>query len=483
MKPLARGPVRVHIGTTEGPAEVQRLTQEAPEIRSVVCLDGRAVALPISRDYESFVRRPTGLIERLWGGPSFRLDVGARITDGLSWQLGAFLAHALKAAGRLAERGKDSASVVWATGEVDAALAVRPVEQIARKLELSVPLLRGLAAQRPLILVPADAADLARATIAAQGLAETCRVLGVRDAAEALASIGLALPGARPARTQRPVWIAAAIAALILLPAGATTAWKFWGGDAQQHPHLPPPPPQPQPHLADAQPPASQPAAPTPPTASPPPRTPAAQPPADTNRDWRRLAESGDLIGLDDQLTRLAQSPDCGSCAAEIDRFRTWLGSQAPPPGTPVVTVDATRRSAGCMPGEAPPATLTLGEDAGDAIPTSSNVCQVRYVASGAPHVGLILSAPQLARGADQHAAGLNKVALTLDIPVVACCLNEQRIVALGAPWPLDRLVDWLAPQLSPGPAPLPAAVIARLASLGVAVRVLPHRIDLREPH
>jgi hypothetical protein len=66
---------------------------------------------------------------------------------------------------------------------------------------------------------------------------------------------------------------------------------------------------------------------------------------------------------------------------------------------------------------------------------------------------------------------------------VVACCLNEQRIVALGAPWPLDRLVDWLAPQLSPGPAPLPAAVIARLASLGVAVRVLPHRIDLREPH
>ncbi len=87
--------VRVHVGTTEGPAEIQRITDEPPGIRSVVCLDGKAVALPISADYDSFVRRPTGVVERLFGHSAFRMDVGARITDGLSWQLGALVAHSL----------------------------------------------------------------------------------------------------------------------------------------------------------------------------------------------------------------------------------------------------------------------------------------------------------------------------------------------------------------------------------------------------
>ena len=102
--------VRVHVGTTEGPAEIQRITDEPPGIRSVVCLDGKAVALPISADYDSFVRRPTGVVERLFGHSAFRMDVGARITDGLSWQLGALVAHSLHPANRLAMGGQPADS-------------------------------------------------------------------------------------------------------------------------------------------------------------------------------------------------------------------------------------------------------------------------------------------------------------------------------------------------------------------------------------
>ena len=96
---------RIVIATTEGPAEVERLSEEDPDVRSVVCLQGKALALPISPDYDAFVRRPVGVIEARFGHACYRLDVSAPISGGLSWQLGVFAAHALKAAGRLAEKG------------------------------------------------------------------------------------------------------------------------------------------------------------------------------------------------------------------------------------------------------------------------------------------------------------------------------------------------------------------------------------------
>jgi hypothetical protein len=437
---MAMGLVRIHIGTTEGPSEIQRLTEEDPGVRSVVCLDGRALALPISRDYESFVRTPTGLIERLWQGAAFRMDVGARITDGLSWQLGAFLAHGLKAAGMLAERGAPAARIVWATGEVDAALAVRPVEEIARKLELSAGLLRGQAASRPLVLVPQDATALAAETLARLGLAESCRLLGVSGADEALAAVDLALPGAaRPAavvKPRRPIrrlrrlprarLIAAVLAAAILLPLAAIAGQVGWAWHGMM-------------------------------------------------ADWTRQAEAGDLIALDAGLTATAATPGCLTCTAAVDHFRGWLAGNAPPDG-PVVVAEETARTAfmGCPSGgNAQHRTLT-----GSAVATSTGVCRVRYVVSGAPEVAVILSAPLLRPGPDAMASGAKETAAALDVPPLQLYPTEQRIVALASRLPLRQALAWLRPQIPPPPVDPPATLIAHLAALGVAARVLHHRID-----
>jgi hypothetical protein len=155
------GRVRILIPTTEGPSEIQRLTEEAPEIRSVVCLDGRAVALPISPAYDAFVRAPTGLIERRHGHPAWRLDVSHPITDGASWQLGVLLAHELAAKGRLAAPGEAADTVVWATGEVGRDLEVRRIEALDRKIARSEAAMRAAGEAGVRWIAVAPAADLA----------------------------------------------------------------------------------------------------------------------------------------------------------------------------------------------------------------------------------------------------------------------------------------------------------------------------------
>ena len=139
--------VRVYVATTEGPSEVQRIAEEDPEVRSVVCLNGTSEALPISANYDSFVRKPTGVIERLFGHPVFRMDVAARIGDGHSWQLGFAVAHGLHAAGRLAGRGAPVQSAVWLTGTLDNDLNIGPVDHIPEKLRKSAALFAELRSQ------------------------------------------------------------------------------------------------------------------------------------------------------------------------------------------------------------------------------------------------------------------------------------------------------------------------------------------------
>ena len=129
--------VRVYIATTEGPSEVQRIAEEDIEVRSVVCLNGTSEALPISAAYDAFVRKPTGVIEKEFGHSVFRLDVSKRISDGKSWQLGFFAAHALYSAGFLAENRDDMEQAIWVTGEVDHHLNVGPVDHVAEKLKNS----------------------------------------------------------------------------------------------------------------------------------------------------------------------------------------------------------------------------------------------------------------------------------------------------------------------------------------------------------
>ncbi len=137
--------IRLFILTTDGPVEVQRITAEDPSVKSVICLDGRAVSLPISPDYEAFVRAPTGVVEAYFGHPAYRLDVARRISEGMSWQLGVFMAHALHARGALASGPAETA--VFLTGEVDRDLRVLPVDDVPDKLRQAADLIGELAEQ------------------------------------------------------------------------------------------------------------------------------------------------------------------------------------------------------------------------------------------------------------------------------------------------------------------------------------------------
>ena len=81
----------IFIATTKGSVGIQRITEEDPEIASVVCLAGKAMPLPISNAYQDFVRQATGVVQRDFGHGSFRVDLSATIEDGYSWQLGLYL--------------------------------------------------------------------------------------------------------------------------------------------------------------------------------------------------------------------------------------------------------------------------------------------------------------------------------------------------------------------------------------------------------
>lgn len=129
--------VTVYILTTKGPVRIQRISEEEPGVQSVICLDGRAQALPISSRYDAFVRNPTGVIERVTGHGAYRMDVDQMIDDGDSWQLGVYLSH-------LSEQITGEDVYVFATGEVDRDLNVRPVTHVPEKLEQAGDLLRAL---------------------------------------------------------------------------------------------------------------------------------------------------------------------------------------------------------------------------------------------------------------------------------------------------------------------------------------------------
>ncbi len=194
--------VRVYISTTEAPAEIQRIAEEDPQIRSVICLDGKAVELPVSAAYDSFVRKPTGVIEAEFGHPSYRVDVGTRITEGLSWQLGIYLAHALAREGRLAAKGEPADHVVLATGEVDRDLHVRAVDHVADKAYVAAPLFGKAAAEDRTVIMFVPTANRQELDVPVVG----CKVVPVETVYDALAWLGIErLPRAAAAASMEDV--------------------------------------------------------------------------------------------------------------------------------------------------------------------------------------------------------------------------------------------------------------------------------------
>ncbi|MBO6519802.1 MAG: hypothetical protein JJ900_02835 [Rhodospirillales bacterium] len=152
------------------------------------------------------------------------MDVSARIDEGRSWQLAAYIAH-------IAQQQETSEEVtVFATGEVDSELKVRPVERVSLKLEALARQLDALGfnTEKAIILVPENERD-------APSQIGGVPVRRVSTASEALALAGLAAPTSmkvpsgnipeRESGRRVPSW---AILAGVVLVAAAF----FWiGGD------------------------------------------------------------------------------------------------------------------------------------------------------------------------------------------------------------------------------------------------------------
>jgi hypothetical protein len=201
------GKIRVLIATTNGPVEVQLLTEEDAAIgRCVACIGGTTETADIASAYHAFVVRPTGIIEGRFGHSCYRLDVSGRIDAGSSWQLGVLAAHALLAAGRLAQENDKADAILWATGSVRPVdLTVGGVSHVAEKLANSLARLtqERAARRRVLLAVPAaNAADaLPTATLELRKLG--AEFVTVAHAQALFDKLGMKLPGI-PAKGSAP---------------------------------------------------------------------------------------------------------------------------------------------------------------------------------------------------------------------------------------------------------------------------------------
>lgn len=224
--------VRVIIATTQTPVSVQRITEEDPVVNSVVCLSGKAMALPISAAYDAFVRDPTGVIQRHFGHPAFRIDVSDKIDEGFSWQLGLFTAHALHSAGRLAQQDQKSLRTVITTGEVDRDLNVLGVSGNAEKTAvLREKIDDFIRSGHPVtVVVPKDNADHWQSALSdiKTASSENFEILVIDTVGELLDHLGIPLSGNQnqkiQSNTQKPApkkssWAAAAL--VLLIGAGA----------------------------------------------------------------------------------------------------------------------------------------------------------------------------------------------------------------------------------------------------------------------
>lgn len=212
--------VRVYIATTEGPALIQRVAAEESDIPPVVCLNGTTETLPISDAYGRFVRRGSGIVAKLTGHDSYRIDLDRGIDGGSSWQLGVLLAHLLMVQGRLAGPRDPADTVIFATGEVDRDLLIRPVGHIDRKVAACRAAVDVEAAggARCLFLVPAGDEPIDPAVTAVASLEEAAALLSIHVPGRTAAS---ALPSAPATQEGRFSGLRAVLGVGIVLALGA----------------------------------------------------------------------------------------------------------------------------------------------------------------------------------------------------------------------------------------------------------------------
>lgn len=216
-------PFKVFIPTTRGAVRVLSITKEAPEIRSVICVAGSFEALPVSGSYDQFVRRPTGVIEKLLGEGSYRTDLDGPVTQGDSWQFGILLAHMLeKSGGLIQSRDAPTANgVIWASGEVSPALDIMPVDHMRQKFSESRARLQALhdnGETVAMLLHPSNMEEIADL------VPEDWTIITTERVSDAAAAIGveIAAPSIAPRRRVTPAAplrrkVAIAIAPILLV--------------------------------------------------------------------------------------------------------------------------------------------------------------------------------------------------------------------------------------------------------------------------
>lgn len=135
----------VFIATTDGPAQIQRISRERAPLSMVIRGSG-SERLPVSDRYDDFARPGSGPVERFFGPfpeGGFRLEVSEPINSGDSWQLGVFLAHAIETGDgfelvREDPTLEDSTDhVIWMTGQVDYDGQVSSVGHVQEKFYAS----------------------------------------------------------------------------------------------------------------------------------------------------------------------------------------------------------------------------------------------------------------------------------------------------------------------------------------------------------
>jgi len=130
----------VLIPTTQNVVGFTDITVEDNNVSPIVCVDNSLTPLPISADYNNFIKAPSGVVEKYTKISSYRLDLTSSIDTGDSWQLGFLAAHLINHFGTLNFSKTQelipmqSENILWCSGVINANLDLRDVLHIKTKL-------------------------------------------------------------------------------------------------------------------------------------------------------------------------------------------------------------------------------------------------------------------------------------------------------------------------------------------------------------
>ena len=134
----------VIIPTTNNVVGINDIVEEDPLVSSVICENNNLEALPISPFYNSFVKSPTGIIEKLVGHSSFRIDITKPIHNGKSWQLAIAIAHIffknniLNFSNENQLLTQQTEEIIWASGTINSNLEIKKINYLDQKIYNSI---------------------------------------------------------------------------------------------------------------------------------------------------------------------------------------------------------------------------------------------------------------------------------------------------------------------------------------------------------